>query len=91
MTTMQEMQAMLDEIARGAETAQWEPKIDESGPAETYTANVNGWRVLALRYETGSAFAPHGYDGAATKGSVVLHLTKPLAERCFKCALKARS
>lgn len=90
---------MLDEIAGGVEAAKW-VAMPQDGPStgdpqrrsiDSYVAQVGVWRILVVRYPTGSAYAPHGYDGAATKAGVVLHLTKPLAERCFNCARKMRS
>ena len=87
---------MLDEISGGVDAAKWVP-MSQDGPStgdpqrrsmDSYVAQFGVWRILVVRYATGSDHAPYGYDGAATKEGVVLRLTRPLAERCFELAQK---
>ncbi len=86
MSLQAEMQAMLDEISGGVEAAKWKAKTDGPPETEFFVADVGRWYVMVLRYKTGSAYAPYGYDGTATTSGIVLRLTRPLAERCFVLA-----
>jgi len=51
-------------------------------------SSPDGWRFVIGRSMTGDAATPFTYDGAATRGNLVLHLTPDLARRAWESATK---
>jgi len=82
---MPDMNAILAEVEQALPKTKWSDYTHLGAGAISYTGeSESGWRftVAAFDLPDGS----RGYDGAASKGNVVMHLTRELAEKAFKLA-----
>jgi hypothetical protein len=86
--TVQDMHAMLQEIATGIQTAKW--KSQKRGGRNEWEAitDVGRWHIFVTQF--GDPEEPYHCDGAATCEGIVLRLTPTLARRCFDLAASSR-
>jgi hypothetical protein len=67
---------------------------DQGAPngSKAYQGKVNGWTIAVVDFDITNQGFPEGsrgYDGAGTKGLMVVHLTRELAEKAVRLAEKA--
>ena len=88
------MARMLADVGAAAERASWtRPPIPEMSDetVRAYLGEGDGWRITVVSFDIepqGFPKGSRGFDGAAAHAGdgVMIHLTRPLAEKLYKLA-----
>jgi hypothetical protein len=79
-----DMKTILAEVERALPGTKW-TLMDPHPDAVFYRGeSKDGWRYTIASFIRG--VRGRGYDGAAVKGTMIMHLTPELAEKAFKLA-----
>ena len=87
---LNEIQALLSKLTWKSTPA---PASDIHGPS-AFTGSNDEWEITVIDFsieDQGFPEGSRGYDGAARKGTLVIRLTRELAQEAFETAKKQTS
>lgn len=92
---MIDLSALIEKLRQIIPAMEWvvfqgkEHEVPPGFSMECYEGHGDSWRILTVHFRTNDGH--EGYDGTATSGAVILHLTPELAMFAFQTAEKRRA